>query len=113
MTNAPACAVPQCVPDAGLLATPTPVCSFQLLLVSASYTHAMAQRISADAVIQFFAGEDPGSLSESVFDGSDDDLGMDWDSDNHQSESEQMHDGMFFCKPKTIRLKRFELVKIL
>ena len=58
----------------------------------------MAQCISADAVIQFFAGEDPGSLSESVFDGSDDDLGMDWDSDDHQSESEQMHDGMFFCK---------------
>ena len=53
----------------------------------------MAQRISADVVIQFFAGEDP----ESVFDGSDDDLGMDWDSDDHESESEQMHDGMFFC----------------
>ena len=58
----------------------------------------MSQRISADAVIQFFAGEDRGSLSESVFDGSDDDLGMDWDSDDHESESEQMHDGMFFCK---------------
>ena len=59
----------------------------------------MARHTSADAVIQFFAREDPGSLSVSVFDGSDDDLGMDWDSDDHESESEQMHDGMFFaCK---------------
>ena len=81
------------------VATPTPVCSFQLLLVPASFTDAMAQRISGDAVIQFFAGEDPGSLSGSMFDGSDDDLGMDLDSDGHMSDSEHMHDGMFFaCK---------------
>ena len=50
----------------------------------------MAQRISADAVIQLFAGEDPGSLSESMFDGSDDDLGMDSDFDGHESDSEHM-----------------------
>ena len=57
----------------------------------------MAQRISADAVIQLFAGEDPGSLSESIFDGSDDDLGMDSDFDGHESDSEHMDDGMLFC----------------
>ena len=34
---------------------------------------------------------------------------MDWDSDDHQSKSEQMHDGIFFDKTK----KRLELVKIL
>ena len=50
----------------------------------------MAQRISADAVIQLFAGEDPGSLSESMFNGSDNDLGMDSDFDGHESESEHM-----------------------
>ena len=56
----------------------------------------MAQRIPADAVIQFFAGEDRGSLSQSMFDGSDDDLGMDSDSDGHESDSEHMDDGMLF-----------------
>lgn len=40
-----------------------------------------AQRISASKVIQYFAGEDPESPSEAFFDGSDDDLGMDFDSD--------------------------------
>ena len=54
----------------------------------------MGQRISGEAVIQFFAGEDPDSLSGSMFDGSNDDLGMDL---GHVSDSEHMHDGMFFC----------------
>ena len=35
-------------------------------------------------------------LSESMFDGGDDDLLMDWDSDGHESDSEHMHDGSFF-----------------
>ena len=48
-----------------------------------------AQCISARNVIQYFAGEDPESPSEAFFDGSDDDLGMDFDSD-----SDLMNEGM-------------------
>ena len=38
---------------------------------------------------------------------------MDWDSDDHQSKSEQMHDGIFLQAKNNKTKKRLELVKIL
>lgn len=54
----------------------------------------MAQLMSAEQVVQLFSGEDPNFLSEAMCEGSDDDFGLDWDSDGHESDSEPMHEGM-------------------
>ena len=42
-----------------------------------SSTHAMARRFCTSAVASFFAGEDSEGLTEIIFEGSDDELGMD------------------------------------
>ena len=47
----------------------------------------MARRISSSAVVSFFSGEDVEGLGETIFTGSDDDLGM-------EDEMEQEEDSL-------------------